>query len=202
VALTITVLAMEMVVSSFLAIGMMVAVVVIFRAFVRRPAGVWQEDPPGVRTMVVFRGNHPDFFEDDPPEGPYVGVRLFGELCDGLADQGVAVENRGTIQNAQRAECVLEGQRFALVLEWLEHRWLASVEWVPRRGAERRHLALTHRVYAPADSPALRRLLRAIDQWLRRDERLFDVKWHRKEKWIAGDQSTAAARPVDDPRDG
>jgi len=169
-------------------------VVLLFRAYVRRPARMSSNDPPGVRTLVTFSGTAPELFEDDEADGPLVGVRLFRKLCDGLAAGPVAVESRGTIQNAQRTECVVGAERFALVLEWIDRTWVASVEWVPETPAEKRHLALTQQVFAPRDGPGLRQLLSTLDRWLKAQPKLADVRWFRKERWIAEDTS--------DPRDG
>ncbi|NQT12878.1 MAG: hypothetical protein HQ582_09015 [Planctomycetes bacterium] len=184
---------MEGSISTLLILGLMAAVVLLFRVFVRRPVRVSRQDPPGVRTMAVFSGDDPQFFLDDAEDGMLVGIRLFQMLSDGLAAERVRIENRGTIQNAQRAECVVEEERFALVLEWVDDVWAASVEWAPRSPAEKRHLALTQQVFAPSDSVPLRRLLSALDRWLKSQPKLTGVKWHRKEKWIAEDTS--------DPRD-
>jgi hypothetical protein len=186
---------MEGSISTFLILGLMAAVVFLFRALVRRPANVSQQDPPGVRTTAVFRGNDPEFFQDDAEDEMLVGVRLFQMLCDGLVADRVGIENRGTIQNAQRAECVVDLERFALVLEWTGDVWAAGVEWVPRSPAERRHLAMTQQVFAPPDSAALRRLLSALDRWLKAQPKLSAIKWHCKEKWIGEDTSDPSDEP-------
>lgn len=193
---------MESLLASGLIVGLMAIVVLAFRMVVRSPAGVSPEDPPGVRTIVVFSGNAPEFFQDDRPDEPLVGNRLFEVLCQGLAAAKIAVENRGRLQNAQRAECVIDSERFALVLEWLEDRWAASVEWCPSAKAEQRHLAWTHQVFAPPDSSRLRHLLATLDAWLKNHPGLFQVQWHRKEKWFAEDYSGAASMPFrpDEPR--
>lgn len=180
-------------ISTLLILGLMAAVVLLFRFVVRRPTNVSQQDPPGVRTTAVFSGSDPLFFQDDAEDGLLVGIRLFKLLCDGLLADRVGIENRGTIQNAQRAECLVDRERFALVLEWTGELWVASVEWAPRSAAERRHLALTQQVFAPPDSAALRRLLSALHRWLDAQPKLSEVRWHRKEKWMAEDTS--------DPRD-
>jgi hypothetical protein len=187
---------MEGLVSTLVVLGLMAAVVLLFRSVVRRPSRVSQHDPPGVRTMAVFSGDDPELFQDDTPDGPLVGIRLFRMLCDGLAADGVGIDHRGTIQNAQRAECVVGSERLALVLEWIDQRWVASVEWVPETRAEKRHLALTQQVFAPPDSPSLRRLLQALDRWLKAQPQLTDVTWYRKEKWIAEDLSDPSDRPL------
>jgi len=178
-------------------LGLMAAIVIGFRLFIRRPAGLTGEDPPGLRTVAVFSGNDPELFADDAPEEPYVGLRLFGSLCDALAANGLGIENRGTIQYAQRAECVVGDERFALVLEWIDHRWVAGVEWVPSRAAERRHLALTAQVFSLPDSPQLRRLLVALDRSLRGDGRLSAVRWYRKQDWLAEDTTKPADAPLE-----
>jgi hypothetical protein len=175
--------------------GMMAVVVLVFRILVRPPVGVLSEDPPGVRSIVVFSGQDAEFFADDRPDEPLVGKRLFSVLCQGLAAEGIGVENRGRLQNAQRAECLVEGERFALVLEWLEDRWAASVEWCPTTRAERRHLAWTHQVFAPPDSSRLRRLLLALDAWLKRNRQFSQIRWHRKEQWFSEDYSNPANEP-------
>ena len=188
---------MEGSITTLLILGAMAAVVLLFRVMIRRPRRASQQDPPGVRTMAVFSGDDREFFQDDPDGGMLVGIRLFQKLCDGLAAERIRVENRGTIQNAQRAECVVDEERFALVLEWIDGVWAASVEWVPRTAAEKRHLALTQQVFAPSDGPALRRLLAALDRWLKAQAKLTDLKWHHKEKWIAEDTSDPADEPFD-----
>lgn len=174
----------------------MASIVLAFRLLVRRPAGVVPEDPPGVRTVAVFAGDDAAFFADDRPDELRVGNRLFETLCQGLAARGIGIENRGTLDNAQRAECVVESERFALVLEWLGERWVASVEWNPTSSAEKRHLAWTHQVYAPPDSSCLRRLLVTLDQWLKSQPTLSAVAWHRKERWFADDSSSASSVPL------
>lgn len=186
---------MEGLASTLLVLGLMAAVVLLFRAFVRRPAGMSEVDPPGVRTMVTFSGNDSRFFEEDRPEEPFVGIRLFRMLCDGLASHQVVIDHRGTIQNAQRAECAVGNERFALVLEWIDGAWAASVEWVPESTAEKRHVALTQQVFAPPDSPNLRRLLLALDRWVKAQPKLSNVRWYRKEKWIAEDTSDPSDVP-------
>jgi hypothetical protein len=187
---------MDAAISMLAVVAMMAAVVLLFRGFVRRPAGVSHVDPPGVRTIVTFSGNHPELFGEDREDGPLVGVRLFHMLCDGLAGGPVAVERRGTIQNAQRAECVVAAERFALVLEWIDESWVASVEWVAGTAAEKRHLALTQEVFAPLDGPGLRQLLSALDRWIKAQPQLSDVRWYRKERWIAEDTSDPSDGPV------
>jgi hypothetical protein len=185
---------MEVLIPTLLVLGLMAAVVLLFRAFVRRPAaGMSEVDPPGVRTVVTFSGNDSEFFEQDRPDEPFVGIRLFELLCDGLAADSVEIDHRGRIQNAQRAECVVGADRFGLVLEWIDGSWALGVDWVPESTAEKRHLALTHQVFAPPDTPSLRRLLSAIDRWIKNQPKLSNVRWYRKEKWIAEDPS--------DPRD-
>ncbi|MFH1267936.1 MAG: hypothetical protein ABIK89_19635 [Planctomycetota bacterium] len=188
---------MDGVTSTLLILGFMAAVILLFRAAVRRPANVSGQDPPGVRTVVVFSGNDAEFFQDDPEDGLLVGIRLFQMLCDGLAAERVGIENRGTVQNAQRVECVVGLERFALVLEWRDEVWVASVEWAPESPAEKRHVALTHQVFAPSDSSSLRRLLSALDRWLGAQPQLTGVRWHRKEKWIAEDTSDPSDTPFD-----
>ena len=96
----------------------------------------------------------------------------------------------------QGAECVIEADRFGLVLEYLDPDWLASVDWAPESAAERRHVALTHQIFAPRDSPELRRLLATLDEWLKRNPRLSDVRWLRKQDWFAENTSNAADRPM------
>ncbi len=81
------------------------------------------------------------------------------------------------------------------MLEWVDGMWAASVEWAPRSPAERRHVALTQQVFAPSDSAALRRLLSALDRWLKSQPKLTEIKWHRKEKWIAEDTSDPSDEP-------
>jgi hypothetical protein len=171
-------------------------VVLAFRSFVRRPAKVTCEDPPGVRTVALCSGDDAELFADDDPDGPLVGVRLFSAICSGLATAGVEVENRGTIQYAQRAECVVGPDRFALVLERAENLWVVGIEWVPQSAAERRHLALTNQVFSPPDGPSLRHLLMAVDRLLRAQPMLGGVRWHRKEDWVAEDTTDPADSPV------
>jgi hypothetical protein len=182
--------------STLVILALMAVVVLVFRRVIRRPVEVTQNDPPGVRTVVIFCGRDEEFFADDREDRPLVGVRLFQMLCDGLAQQGVAVAGRGTVQNAQGAQCEVEGQRFQLVLEWVDDRWVASVEWVPPTPAEKRHLALTHQVFAPRDSAALRRLLVVLDGWLKSQPKLSAIAWYRKQDWLTEDFSDAADRPL------
>jgi hypothetical protein len=117
-------------------------------------------------------------------------------ICHGLAAEGVAIDHRGVIQNAQRAECVLGHERFAMVLEAVED-WVISIEWVPESAAEKRHVALTQQVFAPRDSASLRRLLATLDRWLKADARFSRVRWYRKECWIAEDLSDPQDGPID-----
>lgn len=187
---------MEAAITTLAVLGLMGAVVLLFRAYVRSPARVSEDDPPGVRTLVTFSGTDPELFQDDEQDGPLVGVRLFRRLCDGLTGGPIAVESRGTIQNAQRAECVVGEERVALVLEWIDRAWVASVEWVPETAAEKRHVALTQQVFAPPDGPGLRQLLSALDRWLKAQAELTDVRWYRKERWMAEDTSDPRDAPV------
>jgi hypothetical protein len=180
---------------TLLILGLMAAVVIFFRSLVRRPRRISDVDPVGVRTVATFRGDSPEFFVQDH-DGLLVGVQLFHALCDGLARAGIEIARRGTIQNAQRAQCVVGRERFALVLEWVEGLWVAGVEWVPTTRAEIRHLALTHEVFAPQDSFALRSLLTALDGWLKSQPLLSAIQWYRKEKWIAEDLSDAGNQPL------
>jgi hypothetical protein len=180
---------------TLLILGLLAAVVILFRALVRRPRGMSDVDPAGVRTVAAFQGDAPEFFARDH-DGPLVGIQLFHALCDGLARSGIEISRRGTIQNAQRAECLVGQERFALVLEWVEGLWVAGVEWVPTTRAEIRHLALTQEVFAPRDSLALRSLLTALDGWLKSQPLLSSVRWYRKEKWIAEDLSDAGSQPL------
>ncbi len=181
---------------------MMALVVLGFRLFIRRPRGVTHEDPPGVRTVVVFSGDDPEFFREDEEDGPLVGIRLFTALLEGLAAGGIDIAKRRPVDCAQGAECVVDGERFALVLEWLNPRWVASVEWVPTSAAERRHLAWTHQVFAPRDSRALRRLLAKLDSWLQQHPKLSHVRWYRKERWFQEDASDPADGPLSAAKPG
>ncbi len=178
-----------------LAVGLMLGVVLVFRLLVRRPRGVSCEDPPGVRTVVTFQGDNPELFRDDREAEPLVGVRLFAMLCEGLSARGIAVEPPGRLQNAQAAECAIDDQRLRVVLEWIAERWVVGVEWLPQTRAEKRHLALTHEVFSPPDSPGLRRLLGALDDWLKSQSWLSHVRWHRKEDWLAENTSRAEKAP-------
>ena len=187
---------MDALINTLVILGLMAAVVLLFRALVRRPTSVSQQDPPGVRTVALFSGNDPELFQDDKDDEPFVGVRLFQMLCDGLAADRVGIENRGTVENAQRAECVVGTERFSLVLEWIDDRWVAGIEWVPESPAEKRHLALTGQVFAPPDSISLRRVVSALDRWLKSHPKLTGLRWHRKEKWIAEDTSDASDTPI------
>ena len=188
---------MDAFVSMLLMVGLMGAVVVVFRLFIRPPRAVSSKDPPGVRTIVTFAGDDPELLRDDRDDEPYVGVRLFEMLCDGLEAGGIGIEERGTIQNAQRASCRVDDETYSLVLEWIDEQWVVSVEWVAETAAEKRHLDLTQRVFAPPDSPALRQLLIALDRWLADQETLTDVAWHGKERWMAEDTSAAGTGPLD-----
>jgi hypothetical protein len=188
---------METLVPTLIGLALMAGVVLVFRLMVRSPRGLSHEDPPGIRSVAVFRGDDPEFFREDREEEPFVGVRLFQQLCDGLAAAGVAVEQRGPIQNAQGARCLVDGEPFGVVLEWLDDRWAVSVEWVPRSRAEVRHLLLSQHVYAPRDSQALRRLLTTLDRWLKSHPGLREIGWHRKEQWLDETASDGAAEPID-----
>jgi len=190
---------MENLVPTLIGLGLMAGVVLLFRRTVRPPRGLSCEDPPGIRSVAVFRGSDPEFFRDDREEEPFVGIRLFQQFCDGLAAAGITIEQRGPVQNAQGARCLVEGEVLGVVLEWLDDRWAVSVEWVPRSRAEVRHLLLTHHVYAPRDSYGLRRLLTILDGWLKSHPALSDIAWHRKEQWLEGDASDAASGPLGPP---
>lgn len=183
-------------VTTLLILAAMGAVIAGFRLYIRRPAGVTHEDAPGVRSVAVFSGDASEFFEDDVPDEPYVGRRLLVLLCDALSTAGIQIENRGTIHYAQRVECVVGDDRFALVLERAEREWIAGIEWVPTTAAERRHLALTAQVFSPPDSPGFRRLLLALDRCLQNDSRLSSIRWYRREDWLAEDTSRPAQSPV------
>ena len=92
---------MEPFLPMLLTLAAMGAVVLGFRMLLRRPRGVSSEDPPGVRTVAIFTGNDPEFFRDDRPDRPYVGIRLFEMLCEGLAALGFRIERRRNVQNAK-----------------------------------------------------------------------------------------------------
>ena len=124
------------------------------RWFIRRPRNVSQVDPCGVRTIALFSGSDAEFFRDDREDQLLVGVRLFGAICDGLAHRGIVVTNRRNVQCAQGADCLIENERFGLVLEYLDPDWLLSVDWAPPTAAERRHVTLTHQIFARATVPA------------------------------------------------
>lgn len=183
--------------SVLLVLAAMAGVVLLFRLYVRRPRGLSERDPEGVRTVAVFAGDHAEFFADDRPDELFVGGRLFTMLCDGLSARGVIVSQRGTIPYAHRAECEILGKRYGLVLEHHDGLWIASLEWLPDSGATRRYLQLTHRLFSPPDSPALRQLLGTIDDWLKSQPAISVVRWHRKEKWLYEDTSDPNGKPVD-----
>lgn len=187
---------MDPLLATALILALMAGVVFGFRLWIRAPRGMSERDPPGVRTVAVFSGDDAEWFRDDPPDEPFVGIRLFQQLCEGLGARGVLVEKVGRVPFAQVAECVVEGARFALVLERAEARWVAGVEWVADSPAVRRHMALTHRVFSPPDGPALRRLLVVLHEWLQSHPKLADVRWHRKEKWLFEDASDPAEGPL------
>ncbi len=182
--------------STGLILGIMAAVVFVFRFLIRRPAGVTGQDPPGLRTIVTFSGRDPAFLAEDREDEPYIGLRLFRMLCDGLAARRIGVANRGTVQYAQCAECVVGIQRYALVLEWFDGVWLASIEWLPASQAERRHMALTHQVFSPPDSRELRQVLSALDDWLKSEPGVADVRWFRRERWRVEDTSDPSSVPI------
>jgi hypothetical protein len=191
---------MEPFLPMLLTVAALGSVVLGFRMLLRRPRGVSGDDPVGVRTVAIFAGSDPEFFRDDRPEKLLVGIHLFEMICDGLAARGISIEKRRNVQNAQGADCVVGNQRFTMVLEWVEEernrRWVLSIDYRPRSGAERRHLALTHQVFAPPDSPELRQLLAAIHAWLTAQRSLDQIGWHRKQDWIAGVTTSPAAGPV------
>jgi len=191
---------MEPLLPMLLTLAAMGAVVLGFRMMLRRPRGVSSEDPPGVRTVAIFAGDDPEFFRDDRPAKPYIGIRLFQMLCDGLAACGFGIERRRHVQNAQGADCVVGDRRFTVVLERVEEelakRWVLGVDFCPRSGAERRHLALTHQVFSPPDSPELRQLLSAIDGWLKRHRTLSQIAWHRKQDWLAERTTEPTPGPI------
>jgi hypothetical protein len=56
-------------------------------------------------------------------------------------------------------------------------------------------LAWTHQVFAPPDSSRLRRLLLALDAWLKRNRQFSQIRWHRKEQWFSEDYSNPANEP-------
>ena len=188
------------VVSTAITLGLMALMVFLFRLFVRRPRRVSEADAPGIRSVVVFQGDSPELFRDDREELPWVGVRLFKDLCAGLAAQGISIEDRGPVDHAQGARCLVDGEPFSLVLERFDDCWVASVEFFPRLAAEIRHVRLTRRLYAPGDSPALRRFLAALDTWLKSHPQLSGVGWHRKEKWLGSSLSDASPGPIESPR--
>jgi hypothetical protein len=190
---------METLVPTLIAIGLMACVVLAFRLMVRRPRGLSHQDPPGIRSVAVFRGSDPGLFREDRDEEPLVGVHLFRQLCDALAVPGIAIEQTGPVQNAQGARCLVDGEPFGLVLEWFDDCWALSVEWVPQSRAEIRHMLLTHHIYAPRDSRALRRLLDILDRWLKSHPKLSEIGWHRKERWLEGDALEASPGPIDSP---
>jgi len=185
-----------------LALLLMAAVVLGFRRFIRAPKGLSERDPPGLRTVAVFSGDDAEFFADDRPDEPFRGARLFQRLCEGLASRGVGIENTRTIPYAHWTECVVGRERFALVFERHEPQWVAGVEWVPDSAAARRHMALTHQVFSPPDSPDLRRLLSLLDAWLKSHPALSGVQWHRKEKWLFEDPSEPDEVPIRDAENG
>jgi|YNPNPStandDraft_1061719.scaffolds.fasta_scaffold86002_2 hypothetical protein len=188
---------METLVPTLAGLALMAAVVYLFRRVVRAPRGISREDPPGIRSVAVFRGEAPDLFADDRADEPYVGVRLFRQLCAALSARGVVIEQTGPVQNAQGARCVVDGEPLGVVLEWVEGQWALSVEWVPRSKAEVRHVLLAQEFYAPADTIALRRLLAWLDGWLKGHPKLSDVGWRRKEDWMDQRPSAPAATPFD-----
>ena len=156
--------------------------------------------PAWVQPPLRSRPGRPELFSDDRDELPWVGVRLFSDLCAGLAARGIAIEDRGPVDYAQGARCLVGGERFSLILERLEDCWVASVEFFPRSAAEARHVRLTRRVYAPGDSPALRRLLVTLDEWLKSQPHLSGVGWHRKQEWLGSHFSDASPGPIESPR--
>lgn len=178
------------------AVGLMAGVVGLFRLVIRKPPGVTCQDPIGLRTVALFQGDDPELFADDRDQEPLVGIRLFRRLCEELAGRGIGIARRGTLQNAQAARCTVEGEPFDLVLEWHGERWVVSVEYAPRTAAEARHLRLTRAIYAPRDSHALRRLLRTLDECLKRFPELHAVQWHRKEDWLDGRLSDPVGSPL------
>lgn len=183
-----------------LSVGLMGAVALGFRLLLRRPRGVSSDDPPGVRTVAIFAGSDPEFFRDDPPDKPYVGIRLFEMLCSGLAACGFRIQRRRHVQNAQGADCVVGGRPFTLVLEWVEeelaNRWVLGVDWCPQNGAERRHIAVTRQVFSPPDSPELRQLLAAIDRWLKQQRTLSHLGWYRKQDWLVERTTDPTPGPI------
>lgn len=188
---------METLVPTLAGLALMAAVVYLFRRVVRAPRGVSREDPPGIRSVAVFRGEDPELFSDDRADEPYVGVRLFRQLCEALSAPGIVIEQTGPVQNAQGARCLVDGEPLGVVLEWMEGRWALSVEWVPRSKAEIRHVLLAQEFYAPSDTPAVRRLLTMLDRWLKTHPKLSQVGWHRKEDWMDQRPSAPAAVPVE-----
>ncbi len=188
---------MNAILSTLLIFVFMGTVVLLRWYFLRRPAMECWTDPPGLRTMAVFSGDDPEFFRLDNQDEAYVGTRLFQLLCNGLVDARLRVVEQGKLQNAHRAYVEVDSTRFALVLEHRDKRWVASVELAPSSRAEQRHIELSQRVYAPPDSPELRRLLTALDSWRQSQEKLSQVGWHKKQRWVDDDKSDPAAGPIE-----
>ena len=185
--------------STVVGLGLMACLVLLFRTYVRRPKGVSDKDSPGIRSVVVFQGDAPELFRDDREDLPWVGVRLFSDVCSGLTSKAIRIEERGPVEFAQGARCVVDEEPFNVVLERLDDCWVISTEWAPRTAAEVRHARLSRRVYAPGDSPALRRLLASLDAWLKSHPQLSGVGWHRKEQWLGSNFSDAWPVPVETP---
>ncbi|MDD3468430.1 MAG: hypothetical protein PHE53_00450 [Thermoguttaceae bacterium] len=178
--------------------------VVCFRLWIRKPRGVSIQDPEALRTLVIFEGDTPDLFAKDEPDGMFIGIALFDSICDTLGStHDWKVLERGTIDGALRAIVGnMDSQPVAqVVLERYTPHWVLNVDYAPRRAAHRRHLELTHDVYAPRDTPEVRALLLALHHYLQSDSRLSGARWFKKEAWLLGHYNATYATPWDKQTD-
>ncbi len=183
-------------------LSFVVICVICFRLWIRKPSGVSLQDAEALRTLVLFEGDTPDLFAKDEPDGMFVGIALFDSICEALSgSHDWTIVERGTVDGALRAVIGdTHSQPVAqIVLERYVPHWVLNVDYAPRRAAHRRHLQLTHDIYAPRDTPEVRRLLSWLHSYLRSDSRLSGTRWFKKEAWLLGHYNAAHATPWDEP---
>jgi hypothetical protein len=140
-------------------------------------------DPSALRSLVTFAAAA-------PAGEPLEPGALVEAMRKGLESVGALLEP--TMVDGPRVVLALEFERHAFVLALTRDadRLLLSVS--DRRAANR---PATESDGAPLDRRALRQLLLALNRIVRGHPAVSEVRWHKRERWLAGDRASGEHEP-------
>ena len=147
-------------------------------------------DPPGVRSLATFRSGDalvtPDEREAEARDGRgALGAALSARLAERLRERGLSVDAPARDDYGWALSARLAGETAHVLLGAMDGGEAPGIPW-----------ALS--VVDAAGKPGPRAALPHVDAALRQVPGVEEVRWHKRERHLVGDASTASDRPIDD----